>query len=482
MIENNLFKNVIDDLDAGYWELNNNSSYWSSAFIQNLGYNVDDVDIRLDFFLEHIIHKRNRPLFQDNFYDLVRHDRHFKQKVLLLSKDGEYKEFVCKSNEELPVNIQVNSKVLFFFEAKENTLDDEDDELFYFKETAEMTSTGSWFVDFENKKSHWDLQTKRILEYPDDFVPSLKMAPDLYAEEHQQLAADAFLNCAMTGKAFNIEIKMVTANKKVFWARAIGKPVYGTKSSVVGIRGVFQDIDDHKQKEEHLQKTSDLIASQNSRLFNFAHIVSHNLRSHSSNLALIVQLIEETEDKDEKLSLLSNIGDISESLNMTIAHLNEVVTIQTNTNKHKEKVSFETILNQVTNSIGSIIRINKASIQTDFSKAESIEYIPAYLESILLNLLTNAIKYKHSDRDPEIYVKTYLNEDKRVVLELKDNGAGIDLEKFGDKLFGMYKTFHYNSDAVGIGLFITKNQIEALNGEIKVESEVNKGTKFVIIF
>jgi len=422
------------------------------------------------------------PLFQDNFYDLVRHDRHFKQKVLLLCKDGEYKEFVCKSNEELPVNIQVNSKVLFFFESKEGAFSEEDDELFYFKETAEMTSTGSWFVDFENKKSHWDLQTKRILEYPDDFVPSLKMAPDLYAEEHQQLAADAFLNCAMTGKSFNIEIKMVTANKKVFWARAIGKPVYGNKNMVVGIRGVFQDIDDHKLKEINLQKTSDVIASQNSRLFNFAHIVSHNLRSHSSNLALIVQLIEETQDKDEKLSLLSNVSDISDSLNMTISHLNEVVTIQTNTNKHKEKISFQTILNQVSNSIGSIIRINKASIKSDFSEVENIEYIPAYLESILLNLLTNAIKYKHSDRDPEIEIRTYLNEDKRIVFELKDNGAGIDLEKFGDKLFGMYKTFHYNTDAVGIGLFITKNQIEALNGEIQVESEVGVGTKFVITF
>ena len=77
--------------------------------------------------------------------------------------------------------------------------------------------------------------------------------------------------------------------------------------------------------------------------------------------------------------------------------------------------------------------------------------------------------------------KDVKNED-RLILEISDNGIGIDLEKFGDKLFGMYKTFHYNKDAVGIGLFITKNQIESLNGEIFVESIVNEGTTFTIKF
>ena len=106
------------------------------------------------------------------------------------------------------------------------------------------------------------------------------------------------------------------------------------------------------------------------------------------------------------------------------------------------------------------------------------------MDSILLNLITNAIKYKHENRDPIIELKTRLDfkDNDRVILEIKDNGSGIDLDKFGDKLFGMYKTFHYNKDARGIGLFITKNQIESLNGEISVESEPEIGTTFTIKF
>ena len=123
----------------------------------------------------------------------------------------------------------------------------------------------------------------------------------------------------------------------------------------------------------------------------------------------------------------------------------------------------------------------KAVVNTDFSKVEAINYIPAYMESIMLNLITNAIKYKHPDRSPIINIRTY-TKNAKPVLEISDNGLGIDMDKFGDNLFGMYKTFHYNSDAVGIGLFITKNQIEALHGDIKVESEVNKGTLFRIFF
>lgn len=355
---------------------------------------------------------------------------------------------------------------------------------FYYRESALMTSTGSWYIDFENKKTHWDDITRTILEYPVGFVPSLKMGKSLYAQEHHAFINNTFFECALSGIPFDTEIQMLTANRRKFWARAIGKPIYNDDKKIIGIRGIFQDIDDSIQKEINLEKASGIVASQNNRLFNFAHIVSHNLRSHSSNLTLIVQLINDLDTVEEKLELLDNITHVSESLNTTIEHLNEVVTIQTNSNKLKEQVNFVNTLEQVTTSINQIIINNNVTINSDFSKAEVINYIPAYLDSVFLNLLTNAIKYKHKDRDPVINISTsldYTNRD-RIVLKISDNGSGIDMEKFGDKVFGMYKTFHYNADARGIGLFITKNQIESLNGEIQVESDLSSGTTFTIKF
>jgi len=110
-----------------------------------------------------------------------------------------------------------------------------------------------------------------------------------------------------------------------------------------------------------------------------------------------------------------------------------------------------------------------------------IKSVPSYLESILINLITNAVKYKDESRPPFISI-TAEKIGKYTILSVKDNGLGIDLDKHGKKLFGMYKTFHNHKDAKGIGLYIAKNQIEAMKGKIEVNSTIGKGTEFKIFF
>jgi len=481
MVQNKVLNSIIDDQDIGYWELYNNNSRWSSGLLKQLGYHKDEVEINLEFFLNNLIHPDNRDDFRDNFFGLVRHYLDFTHLLSIKCKDGSYKEFVCLTNDNLPLNAREEAKFIIFNKKKYKSSRKVKKDNFYYRESAEMTSTGSWYVDFIKQKSYWDYQTKKILEYPDDYIPSLKIGSQYFAEEYCEIAANCFLKCSVSGIPFDIELKMLSAKGRQFWARTVGRPVYNDTSEIIGIRGVFQDIDDKKTKVIKLQKTSKIIASQNSRLFNFAHIVSHNLRSHTSNLSLVTQLIEDVDSIEEKIELLGSVKDISESLNATIEHLNEVVTIQTQTNENRIEVCFTNTLKIVKNSIGRIIRESNTIINTDFSQLECIPYIPAYLESIMLNLITNGIKYKHADRNPLITIKTYIEGDNKF-FEISDNGVGIDLDKFGDKLFGMYKTFHYNKDAVGIGLFITKNQVESLNGQIFVESEVGKGTTFKIQF
>ncbi len=483
MLQNELFNNVIHDFNAGYWELHSDPDreVWSDKFYENLDYKKSEIQSTIDYFLKHLIHNDDNETFRDNFLNYRRNSINFKQHVKIRAADGNYKLFRCATNDQLPVNIKSETSFVFFIEIKLEPEEDISKDNFYYKETAQMTSTGSWYVDFQERKSYWDFETRRILEYPDDYVPSLKDSAKYYAKESRQQAADLFFNCAMVGTPFNTEIKMMTANNREFWGKAIGKPVYNKNKEIVGIRGVFQDIDEVKRKEIRLQKSIDIIASQNSRLFNFAHIVSHNLRSHTSNLSLLVQLIEDITDPKEKIDLIKEIKEISLSLNTTIEHLNEIVAIHTNIGQEKKPVKFKEALKLVTHGIGRMISTSKAMIKSDFSELDTIDYIPAYLESILLNLITNAIKYKHPDRDPVIEIKTFIKNNIGY-LKISDNGIGIDMKLFKDKIFGMYKTFHYNSDAVGIGLFLTKNQVESLNGKISVDSEVNKGTSFIIEF
>ena len=482
MLKNELFDKVIEDLKAGYWKIlnNPNKEIWSDTFYDQIGYPKEEIQSGFDIFLNKLLHPEDVELFRDNFLNYRNSAANFKQHIKIKHKKGNYIIFRCATNDELPVNIQSDTRLLFFFEVRlqpeQNIIKDN----FYYRETAEMTSTGSWFVDFRNRKSYWDFETKKILGYPEDYIPSLRKSAEYYTEEYQQLAADLFFNCAVLGKPFQTEIKMLTKDSKELWVRAIGKPVYNDQDEIIGIRGVFQDIDQIKKKEIQLQQSIDVITSQNSRLFNFAYIVSHNLRSHTSNLSLLVALIDRIKEPDQRQELIDQLKDISHNLNTTITHLNEVVTIQTN-KQQKELIRFEEILKLVTTGIGQFIKINNASITHDFNDCPEIEYIPAYLESILLNLITNAIKYKDPSRNPKINIKTCI-EDNQKCLVVSDNGVGFDMQNVKDKIFGMYKTFHDHKDAVGIGLFMTKNQIESLNGSIEVDSTPNNGTTFTIRF
>ncbi|MGB2759264.1 MAG: ATP-binding protein, partial [Maribacter stanieri] len=128
-----------------------------------------------------------------------------------------------------------------------------------------------------------------------------------------------------------------------------------------------------------------------------------------------------------------------------------------------------------------VILKSGAVINGDFSEFSDILYNRIYMESIFLNLIGNAIKYRAEDRTPEILITSRVEYGKNIVT-FKDNGLGINLERHGHKLFGLNKVFHRHPDAKGVGLFLTKTQIESLGGTITATSEVNVGTIFTIKF
>ena len=121
-------------------------------------------------------------------------------------------------------------------------------------------------------------------------------------------------------------------------------------------------------------------------------------------------------------------------------------------------------------------------IEADFTGAETVQFSDVYLESILLNLLTNAIKYAHPTRYPVIKIKTYRDADGKLKLTFSDNGIGMNMERVKNKIFGLYQRFHNNADAKGIGLYLVHSQVTALEGKIEVESEEGVGTTFTITF
>ena len=239
------------------------------------------------------------------------------------------------------------------------------------------------------------------------------------------------------------------------------------------------DISKAKEAEKELNASFDLVTEQNKRLLNFSYIISHNLRSHTSNIESIISLLETAENEDEKQQLIQLLKTTSNSLNETMYHLNEVINIRANINLVSEPLDLENYIISTKSVLCDQISANDVTISAAIPEGAVINYNPAYLESILYNIISNSIRYKHPSRKPVININL-VEENNVKILEIADNGIGIDLARNGDKIFGMYKTFSNNADSRGIGLFITKNQIDAMGGSISVESELNKGTKFKI--
>ena len=251
------------------------------------------------------------------------------------------------------------------------------------------------------------------------------------------------------------------------------------QESIQGFVLNIRDITESKESELRLKDSYKLVKEQNKRLVNFSYIVSHNLRSHSSNLESLLALYQSTDSEEEKEEYLNLLPAVSNNLSQTLYDLNEVISIH---NNHSLKMEYLNIKSCITHTLESFaLSIKEKNAEIDIEVPEDMElYLnPAYLESIMHNLISNALRYCHAERNPRISIKGF-QENNTYLLEVSDNGIGIDLDKNRDRIFGLYNTFSNSTNSRGIGLFITKNQVEAMGGRIKVKSEIGKGSTFKI--
>jgi PAS domain S-box-containing protein len=270
-----------------------------------------------------------------------------------------------------------------------------------------------------------------------------------------------------------------------------------TDSGIAGVQWEFIRLDDAAQhfkeilcighdvtplvrQQEILQGLVATTSRQNERLKDFTYIISHNIRSHVANLSGIIDNVD-LDDKQDAAYSLELLKISVGALDNTIRHLNEVISIQSENNLPLAALNVTDEVHKVVDLLRQPVQEARAEIQLDLGSAETLETNPAYLESILLNILSNALKYRDPDRQLKIRLTLYEQAQFKVI-KVSDNGIGIDLARNMDKLFKMFGTFNGNRDARGLGLFIVKTQVEALGGKITVDSEPGEGSTFSVYF
>jgi PAS domain S-box-containing protein len=251
----------------------------------------------------------------------------------------------------------------------------------------------------------------------------------------------------------------------------------------------FRDITERKRAEEKIiEQNTKLVAvteelrRKNNQLEEFTQIVSHNLRSPVGNILSLLSFYESAETEDEKTELLNLLRESGLTTLTMLNELNDVLKIKQSQNIEKHELEFGSMFYQVRSMLNARITELSANVSADFSKAPIIHYPTIYLESIMLNLLDNALKYHSPQRKPDIRFITYKDDNGHTILEAQDNGLGINLDRYQHHIFKLRKTFHRHPESRGIGLFMIKNQIDAMGGEISISSEEDKGTTFFINF
>jgi signal transduction histidine kinase len=195
----------------------------------------------------------------------------------------------------------------------------------------------------------------------------------------------------------------------------------------------------------------------------------------------LIQLINRQGLSEKNADYIQKLELTSKNLNEMLDDLNEILSVRKEDQQNFELLSFETILEKVTQSISENILEHGLIIKTDFSKAPEVMGSSKILHNTVLNLLTNAIKYRKPGEVPEVYIRTDETIE-YIILTVTDKGIGIDLNKYGDKIFKLYQRFHNNADSKGLGLYLIKSQLEKMDGKIIVDSEQGKGTTFKVYF
>lgn len=259
-----------------------------------------------------------------------------------------------------------------------------------------------------------------------------------------------------------------------------GVPLINNSGQIDRILLVSQNITESKTAESEREQLIRDLKSQNEELQRFTYIISHNLRAPIVNISSLLDLYNVAEPSDfENEEVIDNLKISTDILHSTLEDLIEVVSIKKNKLPKIEQVSFKKLIRNLEKGLSKQFKESGTKIQCDFSLAPDINYIYSHLENFLINLTTNAIKYRHPERNPIIEIKTYPEKD-YTVIEFRDNGIGIDLERYKDRLFGLYQRFHSHVDGKGLGLYLVREQIRAHDGNLEVESMVDVGTTFYI--
>jgi PAS domain S-box-containing protein len=276
----------------------------------------------------------------------------------------------------------------------------------------------------------------------------------------------------------NFENRYVTKSGDIVWLSWTSMPFEDDRL----IFAIAKDITHKKNIELGRNELLVSLTQMNHDLKHLSYMTSHDLRSPVNNLLSVYNLLDVTKIMDEEtVELIEFLKISTEKLKLSLNNYVDVISDKHDGNANMETVHFSKVLPKVMEAVDTLIRSSKATIRTDFSSSDAIRFNETYLYSIFLNLITNSIKYSKPDSEPLISIQSdKIDGFTRLVFE--DNGMGFDPDQVRSRIFGLHQKFDQLSDSKGVGLYLVHNHVTALGGKMDIESTIDHGTRFTILF
>ncbi len=289
-----------------------------------------------------------------------------------------------------------------------------------------------------------------------------------------------------SGNVWRDDIKNRAKDGTFYWVATTITPFLNESGRPIMFVSIRFDITKQKELEIQLEeqlKERDVmlkqLSHQNKQLEDFCYIISHNLRAPLTNMSMLSDLLKESDSEADKKEYVSKLNQVSDYLQETFDELVSAIQVRNNVDVVNEVIDLEEVFNRTILILQGQVIQTGATIKADFTEVRLFQYPKKYIDSIFLNIISNALKYRSNERALEIQLRSYKSQNS-VFLEIIDNGLGLDLRKHGDKLFMLRKTFHDHPQAKGFGLFITKSHLEAMGGKIVAESQPNTYFKLTL--
>lgn len=483
-----IFKQALDSLMEGVIITDAHQDhgivYINQQFLSEIGYDREEVIGKNPRFLQG---PKSDPSVVRKVRECIKKNEPFRGEIINYRKDGSYFHNLMTIT---PIMDHAGKTTHFIgLQSNINYRDDMEKEIRktneLFNLAVQATKDVIWDWDLAGNRKQCQSSLENILGYGSDQIST---DPEWFFsrihEGDREQVYNTLDQCLKARKAFwEDEYRFLAQDGNYRYILDRAYIVYDTEHRPVRMIGAMQDLTNHKKLLDAQINLTNELSHSNKDLQQFGYIVSHNLGGSVASIKGLANVLELHYSKvpEETRVILTYLAKMAENLDNTIKDLVEILRIRTEFNELKEEIRFSEIVDQVQLTLQDQINSSKAEIRLDFSNAPSVRSLKSYVFSIIYNLLSNAIKYRSAKRSPQIMVRSYVDAP-CIVIEISDNGLGIDLKNQRDKVFGLYKRFHPGIEGKGMGLYLVKTQAESLGGKVEVESEADEGTTFRIFF